>query len=346
MNDGVGVMGINLIPAGAVTLPVNVTEKISASLQTAMNEAASGEKLPVYIWTQDVDHAEVEQQVEAKTGLSADSLVSQQKKADFDVARMASIEQANQTMQAHLEETEAVREQERIQTNAYVEARRQTYVAEYSAKNARSLNRLGVNEEDILFQSQYSPMVVVNMSPGEIASASKNAAVVSMGLCQKSIMRDDSIASSMETIEADVSVTVLTGEGVKIGQIEPGAPNASDARYGGKLTVLGGNYSDHATKVALVIHNMAPEAQIYSVGLGEEIYLSTFYSNVENLLNLGVRVINMSASWERSNKNTDYWYSPTEQWLDHISGTHEVTIVKSAGNNDPGLNVADTRLST
>ena len=69
-------LGVNLLPVGANVITAGNMEKISSALLTAMSEAGSGEKLPVYIWTQDVDHTQVERQVQAKTGLSAESLVS------------------------------------------------------------------------------------------------------------------------------------------------------------------------------------------------------------------------------------------------------------------------------
>ena len=73
--------------------------------------------------------------------------------------------------------------------------------------------------------------------------------------------------------------------------------------------------------------------------------MQIFCDKVEQLLNRGVKVINMSASGNRPTNTADYWYSPTEQWLDHISGTHEVTFVKSAGNNDPNLNITNPGLA-
>lgn len=339
-------LGANLLPAGANVIPTAAADKISPALQTAMNEAASGEKVPVYIWTEDVNHADVEQQVQASTQLSMSAIQIQQPKPEIDLASVSDPIEFEQKMGLCVAQTETVREQKRAMTDAEVEARREAYVSEYSAQNTKSLRRLNVQDEDILFQSQYSPMVVVNMSRDEIARASQNSAVTSMGLCETRTVMSESIDSCMETVEADLTVTSLTGYGVKIGQIEPGVPNASDTALGGKVTILSGSTDyDHATNVAKFLHAVAPDVQIYAIGTGGTTTLSSFCTKVESLLNQGVRVINMSAGIERSSSNADFWYSPYEQWVDHISGTHEVTFVKSAGNNKPDLNVTEPGLA-
>ena len=253
----------------------------------------------------------VEQQVQASTQLSMSAIqIQQPKPEEIDLASVSDPVEFEQKMEACVAQTQTAREQRRAMTDAYVEARRQTYVAEYSAQNSRNLRRLDAQDEDILFQSQYSPMAVVNMSRDEIIRASRNSAVISMGLCETSTVVREGVDSCMETIEADLSVTVVTGDGVKIGQIEPGVPDAGDAALGGKVTILSGFTAGHATTVAKFLHAVAPDAQIYAIGAGETTTLSSFCAKVESLLNQGVRVISMSATMPRLSSNADFWYSP------------------------------------
>lgn len=82
-------------------------------------------------------------------------------------------------------------------------------------------------------------------------------------------MPTDSLSASMETIEADFSASVLTGDGVIIGMIEPGVPYATDSALDGKVTTLSANTNEdndtHATNVAKIIHAMASDATIVAV---------------------------------------------------------------------------------
>ena len=316
-----------------------------------MEEAAPGEKLPVILWAQDIDHEQIARQVEIRTGLTIDNIQLDTKKdfnpnqLDMSFVETNDLAKANEQVSIALEETKAIREQKRVLADTYVAQKRSAYTAEYRSQNAKKLRALKVAEDDVVFQSEYSPLMVVNMSAEEIRKAARSSTILSLDLSQDAVVQDDSLASSMQTIKADSTASVLTGSDVKVGQIELGIPNTSDSALGGRVTVLNG-YDDsdvslrpHATNVAKILHAMVTEAQIYSIGFGVHISLPEFCYDVEALLSQGVSVINMSAGLGRMNSG-DYWYSVYEQWVDHISGTHEVTFVKSAGNDGNGADIS------
>lgn len=344
-------IGVNLLPISVhADDSVSVSDKISPQLQQAMEEAAPGEKFPVILWTQDIDHEQIARQVEIRTGLTIDNIQLDATKS-LDMAQVeqmfsptASDAQAKEQMETLLEETEAVREQKRVMADTYVAQKRSAYTAAYHSENTKKLRSLKVPENDVVFQSEYSPMMVVNMSEEEIAKASRSAAVTSLELCEKMDGGDDSRISSVQTVQADIICTTygLTGKGVKIGQIETGIPDTSYDGLDNKVTVIDGDYTMHATDVAMVMHTVAPDAQIYSIGLGSRKDLAYICSKIETLLNYGVSVINMSYSLGRSLWN---WYTKLEKWVDHISGTHEVTFVKSAGNGRIGSSIPEPGLA-
>lgn len=343
-------IGVNLLPISVRADSVSLSDKISPQLQQAMEEAAPGEKLPVILWTQDIDHEQIARQVEIRTGLTIDNIQLDTKKdlnlskLDMSFAETNHLAKANEQVSIALEETKAVRKQKQVLADTYVAQKRSAYTAEYRSQNAQKLQALNVAQSDVVFQSEYSPLMVVDMSAEEIRKAARSAAVLSLDLSQDAVVQNHSIASSMQTIKADSTASVLTGSDVKVGLLEIGVPNTNDSRLGGKVTVISGAIDAHATNVALFLHAMVPDAQIYSMGLGESGNLGNFCYKVEQLISRGVSVINMSIGITTPDKqrvpSADPWYSPYEQWIDHISGTHEVTIVVAAGNEGNGAAIS------
>lgn len=343
-------IGVNLLPISVCADSVSLSDKISPQLQQAMEEAAPGEKLPVILWTQDIDHEQIARQVEIRTGLTIDNIQLDTKKdlnlskLDMSFAETNDLAKANEQVSIALEETKAVRKQKQVLADTYVAQKRSAYTAEYRSQNAKKLQALNVAQDDVVFQSEYSPLMVVDMSAEEIRKAARSAAVLSLDLSQDAVVQDDSLASSMQTIKADYTASVLTGSDVKVGQIETYVPDIYDNFLDGKVTVISGQSNWHATNVAHFLHAMVPDAQIYSIGLGGDASLANFCNKVEQLINRGVSVINMSMSFTTPDKqrvpSADPWYSPYEQWVDHISGTHEVTFVVAAGNEGNGVAVS------
>lgn len=65
-----------LLLSSAMSAQANEVEvsKISASLSAALNTETAQETVPVYIWTEDIDHSAVKEAVETDLGFTQESL--------------------------------------------------------------------------------------------------------------------------------------------------------------------------------------------------------------------------------------------------------------------------------
>ncbi len=86
-------------------------------------------------------------------------------------------------------------------------------------------------------------------------------------------------------------------EAILKGWIEPGAIYQTKD-YGGQGLEMG---SDHGTRVARIVHEMAPEAQLVLMSLGEEGTEVELENAVRDAIRLGVRIINHSLGWFDTN---------------------------------------------
>ena len=141
-------IGVNLLPASVrADDSVSVSDKISPQLQQAMEEAAPGEKLPVILWAQDIDHEQIARQVEIRTGLTIDNIQLDTKKdfnpnqLDMSFVETNDLAKANEQVSIALEETKAIREQKRVLADTYVAQKRSAYTAEYRSQNAKNYER-------------------------------------------------------------------------------------------------------------------------------------------------------------------------------------------------------------
>lgn len=97
----------------------------------------------------------------------------------------------------------------------------------------------------------------------------------------------------------------FTGKGVKIAVIDGGFKGLADRQASGELPTnvvtqdfCGGHLldeEDHGTAVAEIVHEMAPDAQLYLVCVGTEVDLAAAEAYAKSQ---GVAVINHSAGWE------------------------------------------------
>ena len=240
-----------------------------------------------------------------------------------------------------------------ISLQTYIEAKRAASSKAYSAQNRKIANAL-FSPEDILFISQYSPMILVNTSlhSALLAAASEN--VVSLDYYETTQYESGNpseIATLQHTIPfphtmvnnitraADVhesSAFGYSGAGVKIGILDLYLPRISNfdhlnltlhldgANGGGTVT-----FYTHSDAVLEIISSIAPDADYYatSYSLTE---VSGIFSRIEWLLDQGVNVINSS----RIIGSQADVYDSVAKWLDHIAYQHDVHFVQAAG-NDP-----------
>lgn len=106
------------------------------------------------------------------------------------------------------------------------------------------------------------------------------------------------------TLAAAWHETGLTGKGVKIAVVDGGFAGLAERQAAGELPAnavtadfCGGRLSvesDHGTAVAEIVHEMAPEAELFLVCVGTELDLAAAVSYVESH---GVHIVNHSMGW-------------------------------------------------
>ena len=134
----------------------------------------------------------------------------------------------------------------------------------------------------------------------------------------ETIKRDT--AGSLKSEIRDISKTGVTGKGVLVGVLEFGEPDLSSESIQDK----------HEHIICGIITNLAPNAYAYYVYMERgETGSKGFFEQTENLIDMGMKVINLSWGDEETDEDM---YGRWAQWLDHLSSHNAVTFVKSAGN--------------
>lgn len=339
----------------AVTLESTTTTKISEKLQAALEDLNDDDLIPICIWINDIDHSMVESQTEQKLGFSKESLIKKskkiyeplsanlspdiignvyQEKSDLDLSNNYNFDkkivktEILSTMQDFYSANETNIKKLSDDVDSYVNTSRKYAKEAYNKINGEfSYNCL--KNAKIIFQSEYAPMIVCEISKSTILYLNTLASVESLSLYEIPECTDESnIAVTVESINGDYTRDTLgfDGNGVKVGQIESGRPQAGTAELVGTKITQGGTsfYTVHASKVASIIagkSGMAPSAELFCTTS------DNFYKNAEWLISSGVSVINMSAGVE-----SDGAYDNMAKWVDHVVYQHSVSWVKSAGN--------------
>lgn len=285
-----------------------------------MASATAAEKIPVSIWTTEIDTDIVEEIALAKTGYNKESIRALVEEGKGDTVTLDDV-------------------------NNYIAAERRIY-----AQLQTQANQAFVNDYAFLktaaaaenaYVCSYAPMIVVSLTKSQIETLAKDSAVNTMYYSPKTEVQDE-MDVSLPTIEADYTRDTggYDGTGIKIGMVESGVPrNNMQLSYFNSLgqqrifthpSNTSSSQTEHATAVAEIMISdssdypgIVPNAELYSVGLSNV----GFYQAVEWLLQNNVHVINMSAGLSTTGE-----YSASDKWVDHIAHNHSVHFVKAAGN--------------
>ncbi|MBQ8600645.1 MAG: S8 family serine peptidase [Clostridia bacterium] len=319
--------------------------KIDILLQQKMNTTTTSEKIPIVIWLEDIDHDSILEQAKINTNYdetaSNKSVLSLQELQFLDSIATSDV---NQDITNYLNQTKEQRAADLQQTNSFILEKRNLSKSAYQTHNSKFVQELNLN--NIEFISQYAPLIICNASINDIKNLIKNDSVTNIYYHDDAPV-EDYLSSSLPTINGSYTRNVqgLTGDGVKIGQIEAGIPFTSHSDFSDSSitfpSTLSFSQNMHATWVAGILvgkNGMAPDAQLYSVGINEN---SSFYTVTETLLNSGVHVINMSAGWSTSTGT----YDSIANWVDHIVHQHNVSFVAAAGNNGASAYVSTPALA-
>lgn len=311
--------------------------KLDNGLQQKLGATAPNEKNPVYIWTNDLSEIALEAETIRRTGLAKQDVAPVEAQVlpenYFDPELPA--QQYRARAEAYLEVTKAQRAQEQQLTNSYIDTKRQVAREKYTAMHQSDLAILGLDQEEVMFSSQYAPMMIAALTPDQIDRVTRYSQVESVQRCweAESEPQDQSLATSLASVDANYTRDTLgfTGYGVKVGQFESGVPNPNHNQLkSGNITCLQTNTRDHATMVARIMLGtvgVAPDTKLFAASYGGS--FTSLYERIEALLDKGVKAINISWGWSRNAEDV-YW--GIERWIDHVSVQHGVSIVLAAGN--------------
>ncbi len=357
--------------ANAVTVTnETIASKLDGAVLSAFDDGT--QKVKVYVWINDINQTQINKAVEQKTGLRADNLAVIEENISNDLAIRITSEadrdslstETEKMLQAYLDRTAAQRTQERERTDLYLSTRRAESKAKYNEQSAAFLAKNALSSEKVIFNSNYAPMLILELTKQEIVAIAEQNNVTSIEFCSDDVIVDLGVFDDdfeKNGIERIKNVSGLSGAGVRIGIAEAfGVADTAEnmsAMFGDRLVNVDGhttginNHSGIVAYIAAGNAGVANDALVYTTGISGQEYspsqesypAQNYYQRIEELITLGTNVINSSfGSLLTSTPN----YTSKAKWLDHIASTHGVTFVQAAGKAKETVNYfADVALA-
>lgn len=245
--------------------------------------------------------------------------------------------------------------------NSYIERKNDVYSELYMKNNSELVDKY-FKDEKILFMSVLTPMAVLEVESSKVEEIAQYEEVTfldmyvwepeephshgeaSLSATETQLSTEVDLLSTQATrtglnlIQSDaVNDTYgYTGTGVKIGMVEGGVPNYSVSnivvRNG---TVDTSSLTSHATYVANIINNVAPDAQIYAASTVANYTSSSipagtsgYIAAIEWLITThNVNIINSSYI----HSGIRGIYDSYCLWAEHIAINHSVHFVQATG---------------
>jgi serine protease AprX len=286
-------------------------DKVTDRLRAILDKSGNDAVLTVSVWISDVDQTAIDKAVKAELGITDLNKVSEEK------------------------------------IKQYITAKRAKAKEQYAAQNKTFLAKY-LDEAAIMHNSGYAPLLIAKLDVKTITKIVKDAEVLSVDLFADAKKEDETIYS-IPNINANYTKNLgYTGSGVKVGIVESGYCDKTNAQLSGRNinfdvsdSVARTKLSTHATKVTGIVvgstQGIVPAATVYVV---QALSRLQDYQKIEWLLDQGVTVINYSAGYTDAQGT----YSNMAKWIDHLGIQHNVHFVKSAGNytssyliSDPGM---------
>ena len=315
--------------------------------------ASSTVKVPAAIWLEDVDFTPAKAAAAQSSGLLDAAALS---------APLTNV-QASASMPAA--DTEPSDDEDNT-VQAYIEAKRLEARTLYAAQN-EAYAEAHFAEEDILYVSQYSPLILANVSQSEAYSLAGYNEVTYLDLykdgatlideveASQPAPEDSSDASIEETAEASnadlnsaaaASSTLGLDNGVLCLHAEYVRDTKNYKGGGIKVGILDGYLYDTAGLPSSITVKSGGTSSYEECMHAKKVtkiimtmapnstyyaaYVGSYIPNTEWLLSQGVNVINISAGLGSYSNNT---YSFSAKWLDHIAFNHDVHVVCAVGNS-------------
>lgn len=315
-------MSCNLF-ANAYSEYINDAEvKISEDLAAAMVNLDSDDTVSVVIWFEDPYYADFSSSISMNDSSSYTANSIDECIAYYDIQ----VENLRNSDMSNEEKLEAVQ--------LLISEKRAVIRDVYSAYNESCAQELSANVE-ITYVSKYAPLIVANATSNDISKVARSTSVNE--IAYNEYEANDELDVSRSVVKADTVQTSssygYTGNGIKVGVLE--ADGVPDNSYIGlsssKFTVKSSSdtKTTHATAVASII---ASQGTVNSTGIapGVSLYcatISSFFDNIEWMIDSGVNIVNMSFGYSIYNT-----YSTYDSYIDYISYVSNVLFVKSAGN--------------
>lgn len=303
-------------------------EKISSQLIKMMSEMGETETIDTYIWFEDINHTTIAEKVNNTLGYSLSDVELEE--AKIKPIETTSLYAANSKtlVNAYMNETKTEREIISQKIDKYISNKRTETKLAYKNNNTSQRNKINLDDNEIIYQSNYSPVIIAKLTKERIQKISLYDTVTYLGYRESSIPQP-CLAYASSAVEATYTRDTLgfDGYGVKVGVYDSGRVGTNGQLDSSKVTRLDTSMpiSTHSTSVATIVNYFAPNASIYSNSSN-----ISAEQGLEALIDQNVSVINISLAFGRA--DGDY-YNDFEKWIDHISYQHNVTLVIAAGNN-------------
>ena len=318
-----------------------------------------GSIIPVYIWLTDVDHEEVIFETEKTLGYGEEDLavVDEYISEDLAVAISNLSEKEDSTvkdeLQQYMKKTEKKRKAEKEKTDKYISEKRNNYRDKYNKKSKDFLEKAKISDDEIIFRSQYAPMIIAELTLKQIEKVAKYESIMSI-----SFYDDKDVENPMEIGDYNTNTKLtdlknnlnLHGANVRLGIVEGENVTITAELPASRFNLVGDIYfnpeTDHVQNTAKILagnNGVADNAIVYS---SAAMSTQNYYEAIEYLLNNNVVLINSSFGYihHYMEDSTDAFethkinnrYVQREKWVEHIVSMHNVAFVVSAGND--GLN--------
>ncbi len=323
----------------------NGIEKISKQLEVTLNTMDKDEKVEVAIWLND--------ESEEVYNNAYDENI---KKAISKKEIAVNVDQAQAIMNndmmplftdVTIEDVQSVLSVKRLTGSNIISLNNMSWIENFSIANK--------NEFDIIFVSQYAPLVILELSKEDILTLQEDNDVCRVLLWNNEVeVTFDSnvdISLAAETVDYGVwqnitniytmrYVNGYTGRNINIGLLEGALPDPQETLVRDNIISCGGTsnyiiYVAHATYMAEIIAGendnftgVAPNANLYCIGVMDDVL-----STLDTLMTYPVNIINMSVTFESFDESLTNLYDVYSQYLDYLIYRYNVTVCTAAGNN-------------
>ena len=147
------VMPVNA--AGDENWESKITPALWERLNAQTNARSAVGVIPVFVWTEDIDYEEIEEQVFEETGYSADSLAQLYTPIGSEILNYEpGSPEFMEIVEEHKQQTAAARAAENAAVEAYTTAKRRLIREAYAELNSSNVSTLSMQPQSIGFQSQ------------------------------------------------------------------------------------------------------------------------------------------------------------------------------------------------